>query len=61
MEFEKLVDQDGALLECIYPGCNVKTNGRWKYQEIWVPACKKEHLSQRLLKDMKAEMLKNDA
>ena len=58
MEFEKRIDVDGPLLGCIYPGCNVNTNGRWKYDDIWFPACKKEHLSAKLLREMKEEMSK---
>lgn len=58
IEFEKRIDVDGPLLACIYPGCNVNTNGRWKYDDLWFPACKKEHLSSKLLREMKEEMLK---
>ena len=33
VSFERIVDLDGDLLRCIYPGCNIDTNIRYMLYE----------------------------
>ena len=56
VSFERIVDLDGDLLRCIYPGCNIDTNIRYKYDDVWLPCCQKMHLVARVAKDLAKEM-----
>ena len=50
--FEKIIEKDGPLLRCIYPGCNIDTNARYKYKGHWLPVCQKSHLVARVARDL---------
>jgi hypothetical protein len=52
----KFVDVEGGLIPCIFPGCNIKCNIRWRYGNAILTACCKSHLSRRVVKDLQAEI-----
>jgi len=53
---EKKIDLEGPLRRCVYPGCNIDTNALYEFEEIWVPACCKAHLSSRMAKLLVQEL-----
>lgn len=40
----KTVLLDEPLIDCVYPGCGIKANARYKYNGRWTAACMQTHL-----------------